>query len=297
MNGLVNALTWGAPRHDQWSKLAPPRAYSKFVQPQPFEAFAWRGKAPALPLRQLGAKTGSQIAKELLDTEPSHREQAIATEVLRGNVPDRWRQFVNVEMKVKDASGALHQVTLRVALDYLCVGSDADFLRIPLTPYTAQFIADVTGCVPPTRKMVDEFHRSATVKLSPAPLTKDRELLATFLQHHNLIQSQLKYSKASQFVSGIKKDVVISRKLSERPDRVAIYGWHQSNGEPIQPLSTVHVAHYVDYSHGVRLLDQWCEVDGRPRRVSDILGDAELHSLLSDEGRFETTVYHRSGKK
>jgi hypothetical protein len=170
-------------------------------------------------------------------------------------------------------------------------------VRIPLTPYTAQLIADITSFVLPTRKIVDEINRSATVKLLPAPLTKDRELLATFLQHHNLIQSQLKGAKAIQFVSGIKKDVVVSRKLSERPDRVAIYGWHQPNGEPIQPLTTVHVANYVDYSHGVRLVDQWCEVDGQPSRVSDILGDPELHPLLSDEGPFETAVYHRSGKK
>jgi hypothetical protein len=297
MNGLVDALTRGTPSRDQWGKLVPPRAYSKFVQSQPFENSAWHGEAPALPPRQEDSKTGSQIAKQLLDAEPSHREQTIATEVLRGNLPDRWRQFVNVEMKVKDAGDALHQVTLRVAPDYLCVGSNADFVRIPLTPYTAQLIADVTGCVLPIRKMVDEIHRSATVKLSPAPLTKDRELLATFLQHHNLIQSQLKVSKAIQFVSGIKKDVVISRKLTERPDRVAIYGWHQSNGEPIQSLTTVHVAHYVDYSHGVRLVDQWCEVDGQPSHVSDILGDTDLHPLLSDEGPFETAVYHRSGKK
>jgi hypothetical protein len=297
MNGLVDAFSWGTPSHDQWSKLAPPRAYSKFVQPKPFETTAWHGEAPALPPRRENDKTGSEITKQLLDAEPSHREQTIATEVLRGNVPDRWRQFVNVEMKVKDDGDALHQVTLRVAPDYLCVGSDADFVRIPLTPYTAQLIADVTGCVLPTRKMVNEIHRSAAVRLPPTPLTEERESLAIFLRHHKLIQSQQNDSKGIQFVSGIKKDVVISRKLTERPDRVAIYGWHQPNGEPIQPLTTVHMAHYVDYSHGIRLIDQWCEVDGQPRRVTEILGDTKLHPLLSDEGGFEATIYHRPAKK
>jgi hypothetical protein len=297
MNGLVDALTWGTPSHDKWSKLSSPRAYLDSVQPRPFEAFAWHGKAPALPPRQINAKSGSQIVKRLLDADPAERERVIAQEILRGNVPDRWRQFVDVEMNAKDAGGTLHKVTLRVDPDYLCVGSDADFVRIPLTPHTAQLIADVAGCMLPTQKMVDDIHRVAAVKLSPAPLTQERESLATFLQHHNLIQLQQKDSNGIQFVSGIKKDVVISRKLAERPDRVAIYGWHQSDGKPIQPLTTVHVAHYVDYSHGVRLVDQWCEVDGQPRRVSDVLCDAKLHPLLSDEGRFETAVYHRSGKK
>jgi hypothetical protein len=170
-------------------------------------------------------------------------------------------------------------------------------VRVPLIPYTAQLIADVTGTILPTRKMVDEIHTAAPTKLSPQPLTEDRESLASFQQHHDLIQSNLHDSKELPFVSGIKKDVVISRKLSERPDRVAIYGWHQSNGEPIQPLTTVHVSHYVDYSHGIRLIDQWCEVDGKQMRVSDVLRDEKLHPLLSDEGQFEDTAYLRPRKK
>jgi hypothetical protein len=55
-------------------------------------------------------------------------------------------------------------------------------------------------------------------------------------------------------LAGHKKDLVLTRKLATRPNRVAIYGWHQLSGEPIQPVSTVHVAEYADYSHGVRLI-------------------------------------------
>ena len=38
----------------------------------------------------------------------------------------------------------------------------------------------------------------------------------------------------------------------ERPNRVAIYGWHYLNGQPIQPTYAGHVDWYIDYSHGIR---------------------------------------------
>lgn len=297
MNGLVDALTWDTAKHDRHSKLASPRAYSEFVQPKPFNPATWQAEAPALPPRLSDAKPSRQIVKELLYAEPNERERVIAHEILQGNVPDSWRDFVEVVFNVQDTDGSKHQVTLRVSPDYLSVGSEQDYLRVPLTPYTAQLIADITGCILPTSKMVDEIYNAASTKLPPSPLTEDRESLATFLQHHDLIQEKLPRTKKLSFISGIKKDVVISRKLSERADRVAIYGWHQLDGKPIQPLTTVHVSHYVDYSHGVRLVDQWCEIDGQPRRVSDILCDEKLHPLLSDEGHFAGIVYHRPRKK
>ena len=73
-------------------------------------------------------------------------------------------------------------------------------------------------------------------------------------QHHLIIEGQRK--SQSGLIAGIKKDNVISGKIKRdaRRDRVAIYGWHQRSGQPIQPLYTGHVSWYVDYSHGVRLI-------------------------------------------
>jgi hypothetical protein len=297
MNGLVDALTWGTASHDEYSQLISKRAYSELVQPKPFDRATWQAAAPALPPRPSRAKPGRQIIKDLLYAEPEERERVIAHEILQGNVPDSWRDFVDVVVDAEDAGGSKHRVKLRVSPDYLSVGSDQDFVRVPLTPYLAQLIADVTGCILPTRRLVDEIDRAAAVKLQPIPLSLARESLATFLKHHELIQEGIKINDSVPFISGIKKDVIISRRLSERPDRVAIYGWHQSNGEPIQQPTTVHSARYVDYSHGVRLVDQWCDVDGTPMRVREVLRDENLHPLLSDGGAFEETAYLRPRKK
>ena len=79
--------------------------------------------------------------------------------------------------------------------------------------------------------------------------------------------------------------MVISNQLLSRPGRVAIYGWHYLSGRPIQPLSTVHENTYADYSHGVRLVDATVTVDGVDMPLADVLQDAVLWRLLSDEGR------------
>ena len=89
----------------------------------------------------------------------------------------------------------------------------------------------------------------------------------------------------------MKKDVVVSNRLAEKPNRVAIYGWHTADGKPIQPLTIVHRDTYVDYSHGVRLMRRTVTVDGRPRDVRHVLYSATLNGLLSDEGPIARPAY------
>ena len=76
----------------------------------------------------------------------------------------------------------------------------------------------------PTRKMVNDIWTAAPVHVEPRPLTQDRDAPATFLQHHRLIEEQLAGTGRGALVTGIKKDVVVTNKLLERPNRVAIYG-------------------------------------------------------------------------
>jgi hypothetical protein len=151
---------------------------------------------------------------------------------------------------------------------------------------TAQAVADVFECALITRKMSDDIYRAAKIKLAPQPLTIDREAAKTFFQHHNLIETQRAASgdKTFSLISGIKKDIVLTNRLAEKPNRVAIYGWHKENGEPIQPLTIVHKDTYVDYSHGVRLVSRRVMVDGREIDLRALLNDPELCALVSDEG-------------
>ncbi|MCK7541679.1 MAG: hypothetical protein MZV63_67730 [Marinilabiliales bacterium] len=62
-----------------------------------------------------------------------------------------------------------------------------------------------------------------------------------------------------------------------------IYGWHKTGGNPIQPVYSGHVWWYVDYSHGIRLMNDQVLVDGQPRLVSELLKDPVLFRLFSND--------------
>ncbi|WP_157368589.1 hypothetical protein [Zavarzinella formosa] len=279
MNGLLHGLTIPNDKAE-WGTLGGPRAYAKLVQP-----------APGIPTRPKDAVGGAEFFRSLEKLKPAERETAILREVSRGNIPDFLRGFRKVTIKSKDQSGREHTAVIEVMPDYLAVGSDEDFVRVPMTPMTAARIADAFGCSLPTRKIVDELWKASSVKLEPKPLTKDRGLSSTFLEHHQLIEKQREGNKLGEIVAGTKKDVVITNRLGEKANRVAIYGWHKTDGSPIQPLTIVHVNWYVDYSHGVRLVKRAVTVDGKPRDIRPALYSADLWPLLSDEGPITHPAY------
>ncbi|HEY1378725.1 MAG TPA: hypothetical protein VGF55_18140 [Gemmataceae bacterium] len=281
MNGLLHVLAVG---DATWGTFGGPRAYTKWVQP-----------APGIPPRPAGAPGGAAFMASIAALPREAREEAIAVELCRGNVPDFLRKFQPITVKATDSAGRQHTATYEVMPDYLAVGTDADFVRVPMSPLTAQRIADAFGCVLPTRKVVDDAYRQAAVKLDPVPLTEAREAVETFVRHNGQIERQragiLPPVNRRGLIAGIKKDVVVTNRLGERPNRVAIYGWHKPDGTPIQPLSIVHVNWYVDYSHGVRLMKRVLVVDGKPRDVRPVLHAADLCGLLSDEGPINFPSY------
>jgi hypothetical protein len=164
---------------------------------------------------------------------------------------------------------------------------------MPMTPRTAQAAAEIFDCVLITRKMSSDIFAQAECKLDPRPLTVDREKVETFLEHHRMIESQRqqKGTRLGLLVAGTKKDVVLSARLRDNSGRVAIFGWHFSDGRPIQPLSLVHQETYVDYSHGIRLASRAIEIDGQMRNLEEIMEDSELSALVSDEGPIDPRQY------
>jgi hypothetical protein len=115
--------------------------------------------------------------------------------------------------------------------------------------------------------------------------------LTTFLEHHEIIERQRAGKPLGKLIVGIKKDIVLSPRIFERPNRLAIYGWRQLDSRPIQPLTIVHSDRYVDYSHGVRLVRNWIELDGKELKVNELLADPERCGIVSDEGPMSPPRY------
>ena len=140
--------------------------------------------------------------------------------------------------------------------DYLAIGADDDAVRMPMTPATAWKLCAQLNCSLPTAKLCDEIFAAAQIRLTPQPMTKDRDQVKTFLEHHQLIEKQLRGKARDGIIVGHKKDVINSRESLKKEKRVVIYGWHYPSGVPIQPIYAGHVDWYTDYSHGVRLVAQ-----------------------------------------
>src|SRR5205085_2885529 len=158
-------------------------------------------------------------------------------------------------------------------------------------PYPAQRIATALDCSLITRKISNDIYAHATIKLDPHPLTEKREAVTTLYQHHQITESQLADLRKQQqggpttqssvpttqssplppLIAGHKKDVLLTPRLSEKPGKVAIYGWHKLDGKPIQPLYLGHAHWYVDYSHGIRLISNHLIVDGKPTTLPEVL--------------------------
>jgi hypothetical protein len=238
----------------------------------------------SLPDRKQTAPTGSGMYRQVGGLKWSEREPLIEKEILSGNVPSFLRRFVRINTSMVDtASGATIKAYYFVSPDYLSVGGNDDWARVPLTPMTAQRIADSLQCFLPTKKIVDDIYRQATVKLEPVPLLAFRDSAITFWHHHLIIEGQRKNKKG--LIAGIKKDVVRVGKLAPdpRPDRVAIYGWHKPDGKAIQPVYTGHINWYVDYSHGIRLVYKMINVSGKWMSYEAVLTHPVYKRLLCDE--------------
>lgn len=230
--------------------------------------------------------TGSQFIQNNMNLGGAVREANILQEFMNANMPNLLRNFVPITV----SSGG-NTITYQVTPDVLCIGSDDDYVRMPMNPHTAQAIADKFNCSLITRKMSNDIWKASVNKLEPKPWGPpyDADMQRTYRigVHNTTIQNQLAGKDPTALTSGHKKDVVLTNQLypNNPHKRVAIYGWFQSNGQPIQGLNpTSHEDTYEDYSHGIRLVANDCTVNGVAMKIQDVFQHPIYSTLVSDEG-------------
>lgn len=241
----------------------------------------------AIPPRNAAAPTGSEVARRVEHLSGLDRDALLREELFAGNVPQFLRHAAPVSMAGGDRAHPF-ELTLCVLPDYLAVGSDRDFILVPLGLEAALAVAQRFGFELPTPHMVDAIYAAAPVKLAPLPLPPGDEMRSTaYLVHHTELIGEQRAALAAplgELTAGDKKDLVLTSRLWTDPGKVAIYGWHRAVGAPIQPLSTVHGARYADYSHGVRLVSDTAYVDGVRHSLRELLAEARAARLLTGEG-------------
>jgi hypothetical protein len=263
-----------------WLQCAPPSAHG---------ADAWLSSLTTrIPKRPRSALTGSQFVDLVSEMDKHQREQVILEQLLAGNLPGFLRKLKPVNLQYRFENGRLVRATIFVTPDYLAIGSRSDFIRIPMNYHTASTVVTRFGFILPTPKMVDAIYQQSAYHFMPQPMAPGPQMRSTaYYQRHNRKIAQQRVSHhipLGELVAGHKKDVVITNRLTRMPERIAIYGWQQPGGIPIQPLSTVHGAGYADYSHGIRLVSDVVLIDGKIRSIYDVLQDPQLAFVLSKEG-------------
>jgi len=113
----------------------------------------------AIPSRPRPAAGGTDFAASAAHENERAREIQIEHEIVRGNLPAFMRRLQPVTLSADLPGGRTVTATICVMPDYLAIGADGDFLRIPMSLHTAAEIATRFGFVLPTRKMVDAIYR------------------------------------------------------------------------------------------------------------------------------------------
>ncbi len=257
-----------------------------------FMIMSWGCKPQELP-------RVSRAANEFTPTEswlstlsplsPQSRDSFILEAMKRGEMPQLLQQWKRITVQGADANGRKLHLHYWVTPDYLALGTDKDFFRLPLTRASAESIAAFYQCILPTRKMVNDIYQHASVICDPLPMYALRDSLPTFYHHQLMIEGQRQGRKG--LIVGIKKDIVQADSMNMSPyqQKIAIYGWHRTNGKPIQPLYKKHSARYVDYSHGVRLVFRKMKLNGKWVDWQELIQNPATRFMVWDEPSFTSS--------
>jgi hypothetical protein len=285
-NGFIQSMLSGTKHEQKGYRYFGERAYDEFIADTIMIPF----RRINIPLRDPEAEPGSEFMERISDMPLEEREEEIYRAAASGNIPGFLRKMVILKGKFNDAEGTPHTFEYEVMPDYLAIGDDNDFCRIPMNPRTAQRLADLYGCSLLTAKISDHIWSESEVKLAPfnyIPVGHENELVSKFVDHNAQIEKQLAEAGGhhGQLVAGIKKDVILSSCIADRPDRVVLYGWHRTDGNRIQPVYCGHIYWYVDYSHGIRFMNNQVFLDGKPAEMTSLLQDSVLFRVVTDDDK------------
>lgn len=265
---------------------------------------------PALVDKPSATLSGGEFMRRADTTSFWALEELIVEAVTNGQVPDVLRHFRKITFTTPvveevECLRKKHKVEMWVLPDYIAIGTNDDFVRMPMGPLAAQRIADSLDCTLPTTFLVDRIAEASEghIDIFPfRPLGARNCQPIVFQDSNNAINALFKAHgyHFGQLISGLKKDIVITYKIQPQSDyerNVAIYGWHHPDGRVQQPLFIRHGNFYVDYSHGVRLIYNKVMIDGVEHDIREVLQSPELYRLLSDEPTHLTQATYAGNPK
>jgi len=289
-NGFIDSFLTGTSKEEVGYDFWGERAYSKYICDAGCNSVLVKdaGLKP-LPYFQEHKGTGLKawdFVESIDDLDFWEFEDKTLEALLAGDVPDSLRFLKKIRYERLG-----HVVEFWTLPDYLAVGTNDDFVRMPMGIGSSKKVAKALGCTLPTTFLVDRINDVAEGALDIFPFRPKggRNSLPIVFQDHNNALKALYKAKGyhyGQFISGLKKDLVLTWNQDKNPEyvhNIAIYGWHHPDGHPQQPLFLRHGDFYSDYSHGTRLIWNEIMIDGKPYELDKVMRDPHLFRLVSDE--------------
>ena len=279
---------------------------------------------PMRPEKSLGGRAFMETIKgEPLPGSAARlkRDEAIAAELIAGNMPDELLTWVGVELSVTRNNQTIRG-TVYVLPDYLCVGHGGDYIHVPLNPITAQQVADAFGAMLPTSRICHALYLKADSNHQLGAIVHDYYLpdaqrqkalkrwgqasTPAYTKHSEELQERMKARgiRLGELVAGHKKDVILCQRLHSLTNRMAFHGFYDEQGYPFEPCHETpdgrvnpncakdsptvarpdHDRSFSDYAQGVRLVHPIMIYDGKPMPLAEVLVDSERSYLVSFEG-------------
>jgi hypothetical protein len=234
------------------------------------------------------------------DTASAAYAPLVLDQIKGGNFEVSWGTVVS------DAGG--HHGEFRVFADALKI----EGVRIDVSAYLEQQIADLLGCSLLTPKLVDLGWQQRATTLPPDTQTITSSS-AGMIRHSTTIDAQLAKlppTPAGGIIRTVGKNWCIDNDLLRyATGKAENYGWHfegptlgGKSWEPsvtdakqrvIQGRGWFHDFKHIDYSQTCLLVARQCLVDGQPMDLQAVLSSAELAPLASHQGKM--TVLRQPG--
>lgn len=211
------------------------------------------------------------------------RADAVYDWVIQGAVPRFLQRWEEVTFKENG-----HDVTFYCTPDFLCLGTDKDWVYAPIGALTAEQIGKHLNAHLPTPKMVDIIYAKSNKQVAqPWGPPYDHSMTDTsrWRTQSDKIQAAPNFRQGS-LMEGHLKNVCVSKKMeSKKGEWLSFYGWYNADGSCIQGNNVnAHGAEYADYAHGVRYVLNEVVIDGYLLTMDEALQHDELHSLFEPEG-------------
>jgi len=229
---------------------------------------------------------------------------------LSNSIEDREKQILELVKKKSDRvlykweMLKIDQLTLLVISD----GLKIDNIRVNVSAYLQQQIADLLNASLLTAKLCDLLWHHSEIKINPSPqqISSSNE---SMIDHSHRVDKQIEQYKNKGIISTIGKNWIVDNRLltPKIPNQACNYGWHFTglsfNGikgnvnqsllknpntkqywKVIQPASFHHNFLHSDYSQICVLVSRQCWINGKEKDLFDVLKDPNFASLVNHDG-------------